>query len=112
MDYRLYLWRNEHIQAGQNFPAANDAVALEIGSIIYEACSDVVDGWEVWRGRDRVPPKLATNVGESLAEVVEFRQKHLAELEEIMQSSFACLRESRRLLDRLCQLGGGGRTQY
>jgi hypothetical protein len=106
MNYRVYLLQTDNIRAGQSFSAFSDYEALEVGSVLCDACSDVVDGWEVWRGPDRVAavPSISRHSRITLQELTAIRQHHVRELEESLSRSFACIRESRRLLDLLSRL--------
>ena len=106
MHYRLYLYRNDHIRAGQAFSAFSDQEAYEIGSVLYDACSDVMDGCEVWRGSDQVATIRSTSEQPivTIQDLTAVRQHHIVTLEESLSSSFTCIRESRRLLDLLSRL--------
>jgi hypothetical protein len=106
MNYRVYLLQKEHIRAGESFSAFSDHEAVEVGSVLYDACSDVMDGCEVWCGPNRVAtiPRISHHSRLTLLELTAIRQHHILELEERLSSSFACIRESRRLLDLLSHL--------
>ena len=101
-NYRIFLTRDAVVQAGQSFAASDDQEATEIGSVLCDACSDVVDGFEIWRGAERVAadPSISRN-GTTLEGLIAARQYHVVQLEESLASSFECIRTSRRLLNLL-----------
>jgi hypothetical protein len=103
MNYRLYLYQNEAIRAGQAFSAFSDQEAYEVGSILYDACSDIMNGCEVWRGPDRVATirSISQQPNFTIQDLTAVRQHHIVTLEESLSNSFTCIRESRRLLDLL-----------
>ena len=53
--YRVYFLNgNGRIEAGHDFDAESDAVALVVADALCEACSDVCDRFELWQGVRRV----------------------------------------------------------
>ena len=103
MDYRFYLVdRAGRFRAAEAFSAADDTAAAEIASCVYAECSDVFAGYELWRGTDCLVVKRNSSGASAppcLPEIVAARQQSVADLEERLQRTFACMRESRRLLE-------------
>ena len=93
MNYRVYLLQNEHIRAAESFSAVSDHEAAEVGSALYDACSDVMDGCEIWCGPNRVAaiPRISHRTMLTLQELTAIRQHHIVQLEERLSSSFACI---------------------
>jgi hypothetical protein len=53
--YRVYfLNEGGRIEAGEDFEAESDAVALVVADALCEACADVCDRFELWQGVRRV----------------------------------------------------------
>ncbi|HUB44861.1 MAG TPA: hypothetical protein VMB73_07745 [Acetobacteraceae bacterium] len=102
MNFRIYLLdAASRIRAAESFSAADDVEAAEVGATTFDACSDVFDGFEVWRGSTRVARGRRT--GKTVArlnawDVVMMQQENILDLEERLHRSFACIRESSRLL--------------
>jgi hypothetical protein len=102
MNFRIYLLdKASRIRAAESFSAADDAEAADVGAATFDACSDVFDGFEVWRGSTRVTGggRTGKNVSQLNAwDVVMTQQRNILDLEERLHQSFACMRESSRLL--------------
>ncbi len=53
--YRVYfLNESGRIEAGHDFEAESDAVALVVADALCEACADMCDRFELWQGVRRV----------------------------------------------------------
>ena len=113
MHYRLYLLDEEdRFRAAESFTATSDAAATEMALAVYSACSDAFDGYELWRGTERIAKRRHTNGAPSSHEVAELRQTNVLDLEERLQATFACVRNSKKLLEAtdhlrmICTAGG------
>jgi hypothetical protein len=104
MDYRVYLAGSDgHFRAFSVFSAQSDREGQEIALALYGNCSTSFHAIELWRGaklvmrrtRDQTWPKI------DLRELVAKRQESVAQLEETLERSFICVRESRQLMDAL-----------
>lgn len=107
MRYRVYLLNQwNKIAAAESFAAADDDEALAMGRDLYVMSSDVFCGYEVWRGKTRLvagsPSPPANPVSIDLWPAV--RQMRMLDLEERLQQSFVCIRESRTLMTAVDQL--------
>ena len=107
MDYRAYLLDEAyHIRAAENFAAECEDEAIEIASILHDACSDVFPTSEVWQGDTLIArlPRTSSHDGHSAGQSsgarlnIARRERHALELAERLHRSFACVRESRRLV--------------
>jgi hypothetical protein len=102
MKYRLYLLdENAHFRAGESFSAVGDTEAAEIAAAVYNACADVFDGYELWRGTQcvlQIRNCLVPDGPITLSDVVAARQENVLDLEERLQRTFACVAASRTLL--------------
>lgn len=113
MHYRFYLVDGgDRFQAAEAFSAPDDAQAAAIAGFCHQACSDVFDGFELWRGTDRVAKYSialagAAAAGPAFAEVVRGHQQTILELEDRLQSTFACIRHSKKLLEVTAGLRAG-----
>ena len=113
MNYWLYLLsRTDDLRAADSFNAEDENEAREIAAATYDACSDVFEGYELWQcgklvakkklgrvaRRAPSPGPLWLSMGTELIEVKRRRQENALELEERLQETFTCIRESRKLL--------------
>jgi|SRR5579875_618880 len=111
MDYRVYLLDQKlSIRAAENFVAHDNLEAVEIATALHEACSDVFACCELWCGSSliaKLPPAvhqkhdgadLAASVTSEIRLLLPVRQQNVLALEDRLQRSFACVRESHRLL--------------
>ena len=119
MDYRVYLLDKKFsIRAAENFVARDDGEAVEIASALHDACSDIFASCEVWCGSSlvaKLPSALADgqdgaavsrSVSSEIRLLLPIRQENILDLEDRLQRSFACVRESRRLLHTYSELTG------
>ena len=113
MHYRFYLVDEEdRFRAAESFAVGSDSAAIQVASAVYSACSDVFDGYELWRGTERIAKRRHTNGVPSSHEVAELRQTNVLDLEERLQATFACVRNSKKLLEAtehlrmICTAGG------
>src|SRR5215472_1611707 len=104
--YRLYLRDSVGVVGRDDFEAPSDVAALRIAVLVWDACSDECDRYEVWQGERWVaagqkntarPPIAATEIA------AKTRESLIAREEAIQNSRWAVAR-SRRLLERLSAL--------
>ena len=104
MDYRVYLvGSNDRFRAAEYFSAKDDLEAEEIVQALYQSCSTSFHGVELWQGANLVIRR--TNDQQwpmiDLRKLLDKRQESIAELEEALERSFDCVRESRQLISTL-----------
>lgn len=108
MDYRFYLLdEDDRFRAAESFYASTDIQAAEIAASVHEACADVFDGYELWRGAEclmRRQRNLAPDAKPISWAMAKARQEKTIELEERLQNGFACVRKSQRLLETTATL--------
>lgn len=90
------------ISGREEFEADNDAAALSIARVIYDAAGDVCDTFELWDGtrqvdQTRIVPLRATALAAG-------RQNEVVRTEEALLHSRWAIARSRRLLARLEEL--------
>jgi len=105
--YRAYYYRENQLQASQAFAASSDAEAAETVSLLCDACSDVVEVGEVWRGAECIAKTYvgrgsagsgSDEMARLLGDTGDFRQAVIRNLAEDLSSSWSCIRGSRKLL--------------
>lgn len=103
MNYRVYLMdEHRHIRAAESFAADCNNEALEITAVLYDACSDTFPACELWQANTMIG-RLPASSPQADGFAHDYlglgrRQRDILELEELLRQSFACMRESRRLL--------------
>lgn len=91
------------IRGCQEFDAEDDIAALMVATLIYEACSDSCDLYELWDGTRHVDPqKLRHRAGASAIHAQS--QEAVIATEEALLNSRSVIAQSRRLLARLSEL--------
>jgi len=111
--YRLYfLNAAQRINARDEFEAENDETAITIAGLLYDACSDLSSGFELWQGARRVVPdaknQTGGNVSQTSAAITLQVQNIVLEREEILQQSHWLIARSRRLQARVDELRKAG----
>jgi hypothetical protein len=110
MHYRFYLIdEDDHIKATETFSAQDDIIARETVNLVYDACNDEFDGYELGRSGERIAgcSHRADAVGKiKLSDVVSARQENILDLEGRLQRTFACVRRIRKLWETATALRG------
>src|SRR5689334_3085725 len=106
MQYRLYLLDSSgKIAAADSFAVDDDADATQLAADLYDACSDVFGGYELWQGAVRVvaalnrPPRPL-----DFSRLTSARQAMMLEVEERLSDTFDCIRRSKRLIETAAAL--------
>lgn len=121
--YRLYLLDGGHaIQARDEFGAEDDAAAVVIAQCLFDACSDIYQGYELWCGSNRLTSPLDGSRQaapfRTLAEITQSTQEVVAERERILLDSAWAITRSQKLVSANRELqhelarkgrNGGGR---
>src|SRR6185312_3163175 len=102
--YRIYLRGATTIIGREDFEADDDRDAMAVAWWLWDACSDLARGFEVWQGdrellERRQPPSAALRA----IEITERRQASIVETEEAIQRSKWAVADSKRLLAQLAQ---------
>jgi hypothetical protein len=109
VQYRIYLiGGGNRIRAAESFIANDDREATEVAIALYGSCSTTFESAELWRGTELVMRQIsdgALATGE-LRQLIDRRQESVARLEEMLERSFVCVRESRQLMAALDTIRG------
>jgi len=102
--YRLYLCDRVRIIGRQDFAARSDAEAVAVAAAIFEACSDMCESFEVWRGDHFLDCRFAV----AERRLTRERQERCIAQEELLLQSRCAVAKSRTLLTRLADLRAQG----
>lgn len=114
MQYRIYLiGAGNRIRVAESFSAANDLEAKEVATALYGSCWTSFYSVELWRGPEVVMRQKSEHVRMTaeLQALIDRRQESIAELEEAMERSFECVRQSRQLMAVLGKIRGEHRSR-
>ena len=107
MNYRLYLLDDaRNIRAGESFVAEDDSRAIGIAITVYSSCSDAFNGYELWKQSVKLADERNAYSSQHWWAITQASQREVLDLEDRMQRTFACLSESRQLLDASSKLRG------
>ena len=106
--YRVYLLDSHgRIEAAESFSASGNVDATEVAASIYDACSDVFGGFEIWHGGERISQAGTGATRQSKPAFDEAIQRHqdtVLDIEEKLFRAFACVNRSRKLLETSAKL--------
>lgn len=110
MQYRIYLRKgvDNRIMAAESFIAKDNQEAIEVAMALYRSCSTSFDSAELWCGAKLIMRQLSGGVQATtdLQQLIDRRQESVAQLEEILERGFRCVRESRELMATLDKIRG------
>ena len=92
------------IAGTQEFEAENDAAALGIARIIFDAAGDLCDAFELWDGTRQIDQNRVATLRTSA--IIARWQEHVLCAEEALLSSGWAIARSRRLLARFNEMRG------
>lgn len=108
LSYSLYFRDEREIVGREDFEASDDDDALAMAELLYEACSDHCESFELWQGKRHVNSSLSASLAlrqrKSVFEITAHIQERLRQREEAIRDSRWRIAESRRLLERIHQL--------
>lgn len=110
MQYRIYLiGGGNRIRAAESFIAQNDVEATEVATALYGSCASSFQSVELWRGNAVVMRQRsdAVKATAELQALIDRRQESVAQLEEVMERSFECVRQSRQMMSALGRIREG-----
>jgi hypothetical protein len=99
--YRMYFRMTGQIHGREDFEAADDVAAIRIARVLYFACSDVSDGFNLWQGSRQLRTRLPRHQRANLNELIEADHKAAIETLEHLRESRWLVAESRRLIEEL-----------
>jgi hypothetical protein len=92
------------VRAAEAFSAEDDVRANGIALSVYSACCDDFDGYEVWNGATMTSRGPGPQPPSNSWAITQASQREVLDLEDRMLQVFACVRESRKLLDATAKL--------
>jgi hypothetical protein len=102
MNYRVYLiGADDRIKASESFCVEDDKAAQEVALALHENCSSSFQGIELWRGPTMVMRRTETRAPRPLVNIRKLqdkRQEIVLRLEEMLERSFECVRQSKQLM--------------
>jgi hypothetical protein len=105
MRYRLYLLgKASDVRAAEAFLAEDDVRAVGIALSVFSTCCDDFDGYEVWNGATMISRGPGPRKPSKFWAITQANQREVLDLEDRMQRVFACVRDSRKLLDATTKL--------
>jgi hypothetical protein len=99
--YRLYFLASGRIRAAEEFEANNDIDAIRIARLVYDACSDMCEAFELWQATRLIRTRPPPYSGVSLSDLTENHQRIVIEREEVIRNSHWALARSQRLIEAL-----------
>jgi hypothetical protein len=103
--YRIFFRSGKFIEGRHAFDAQDDGAASMMAELLYEACSDRCNHFELWRGATKILP--ANQATPPVTSMVE--QDVVCQHEELIRESTWTVAQSQHLLMRIRQLTGEGR---
>lgn len=98
--YRIYLFGEGAICGRHDFAAPSDQNAIEVALVLFDACADDCQSFDLWRGTKRIAiPRLVAP--RSFDELSAANQELVVETEEGIVQSEWNVAKSRRLLETL-----------
>jgi len=88
--YRMYLRTRRQILERRDFEAENDGLAASAAAMVFAACSDRCDGWDLWDGTRHVANRQTAELGRVSAMI----EKTWAETEATTQETAVLILES------------------
>jgi hypothetical protein len=102
MHFRFYLLDpDSKILAAEHFAAPNDTEALAVAALLWAACSDLCEDYDLWQGTRHVRGKWSKRVHSITAAVAIRRQQDIHDLEERLLEGFVTLKDSAKLAKRV-----------
>ena len=99
-EYRIYFVSTTTICGRHDFSADNDQSAIQIAHLLFEACSDGCQSYDLWQGDRRVAiPRLFVPL--TFNELSAAQQECAVDTEERIVRSEWSIAKSRRLLESL-----------
>jgi hypothetical protein len=99
--YRMYFLIMGQIQGREDFEAADDVTAIRIAGVLYDTCSDVCDGFDLWQEKRQLRARQPYHQTASLTDLIEAQQRVAIQKEEDISQSRWMIARSRRLIEAL-----------
>ena len=105
--FRIYFRKGSAIVGREDFEAAGLDAATLIADMLFQACLDKCEAYELWQGERMLGNNLAW-AGVITAELRERNQAIVIECEEAIRDSKWAIASSQRLLELLGEIKKGG----
>jgi len=99
--YRMYFLASGRIEGREDFEADQDVAAIRIARVLYDACSDICQSFELWQGTRQINTQQPQHSRTSIADLIEAHQRVTIETEEVISQSDWMIARSRRLIATL-----------
>jgi hypothetical protein len=99
--YRMYFQTRGQIHGREDFEADDDVAAIRIARVLYDTCSDVCNGFELWQGKRQLRARQPHHLKASLDDLIEAQQRVAVETEQHISESRWIIAQSRRLIEVL-----------
>jgi hypothetical protein len=99
--YRICFRIQDNVHGRENFEADDDVTAIRIARVLYDACSDVCDGFELWQGKREIHARQPHHQRANLVDLTEALQNVALETEEHICKSRWMIAQSRCLIQIL-----------
>jgi len=109
--YRLYLksWSN-HTIGRADFNADDEATALAIAAGIFQSCSDIASGVEIWKGAEMIFSSKQSSLPGVRADLADEQQRLIISTEIALRDSGWQISESRKLIEAIEKAGGSSKA--
>jgi hypothetical protein len=102
--YRMYFRKTGEIRGREDFEADDDVAAIRIARVLYDACADVCDCFELWQGTRQLRTRQPHHQHARLNDLIEAHQRVTLETEEHICQSRWTIAQSRRLIEAVDRL--------
>ena len=100
--YQVCFVADGRIQVRENFQTDDDLAAIRIARVLYDACSDVCEAFELWLGRREIrAAQQLHHATVRVADLTEAHQRVTIDREEAISQSKGMIARSRRLIAML-----------
>ena len=101
-DYRVCFYDALGTQMGRlDIAAGNDAEALDVAAVLYDACSDVCSYYDMWKGEKAVRKAEYFLLAPTVAELSRHTQQIVLDREMAIRDSQWHIADSRRLIEKM-----------
>ena len=105
--YRLFLKNRSGETVGRSeYEAPDEEGSGVIAAAVFDACSDIAYGYELWNGNQMVLWSNEPSVPDKLTELEAYQQEIVVNAAIALHESAWLVGESRKLLEEIVRMGG------
>ena len=105
--YRLFLKSRTGETVGRSdYEAPDEKGSAVIAAAVFDACSDIAFGYELWNGNELVLSSNRLGAPDKLTELEAYQQEIIVNSAIALHESAWLVGESRKLLEEIVRLGG------